>query len=238
MSFAQNPYRNQMGDFAGLAAASDRASFIGKTYLHLVGAIAVFIGLEAILLQTSGVKDFTIFAFGNRWGWLIVLGGFMLVAHVAETWARSAVSPVTQYMGLALYVGAEAIIFSPMLYLAGLKDPQIITSAAQVTLGLFGAMTLAVFITRKDFSFLRSFLVFGSFALLGFILFSIFVPISVGPMFFYALIALSCGYILYYTSNVLHHYRIGQHVAASLALFASVAMLFWYVLQLFMSRRN
>ena len=60
---------------------------------------------------------------------------------------------------------------------------------------------------------------------------------ELGPIFTYAMIALACGYILYHTSNVLHHYRIGQHVAAALALFASVALLFWYILQLFMSRR-
>jgi hypothetical protein len=60
----------------------------------------------------------------------------------------------------------------------------------------------------------------------------------IGPIFTYAMIALACGYILYYTSNVMLHYRIGQHVAASLALFAAVALLFWYILQLFMSRRD
>ena len=32
--------------------------------------------------------------------------------------------------------------------------------------------------------------------------------------------------------------EIGQHVAASLALFASVALLFWYILRLFMSSRD
>jgi FtsH-binding integral membrane protein len=52
------------------------------------------------------------------------------------------------------------------------------------------------------------------------------------------LIVLACGYILYDTSNVLHHYRIGQHVAASLALFASVALLFWYVLRLVMAAQS
>jgi FtsH-binding integral membrane protein len=57
-------------------------------------------------------------------------------------------------------------------------------------------------------------------------------------VFIYAMIALACGYILYHTSNVLHHYRIGQHVAAALALFAAVALLFWYIVQLFMSRRD
>jgi FtsH-binding integral membrane protein len=46
------------------------------------------------------------------------------------------------------------------------------------------------------------------------------------------MIAYAAGAILYNTSNVLHHYRPDQHVAASLALFASVALLFWYVLQL------
>jgi FtsH-binding integral membrane protein len=51
------------------------------------------------------------------------------------------------------------------------------------------------------------------------------------------MIVLASGYILYDTSNVLHRYRTDQHVAAALALFASVAILFWYVLRLFMSRR-
>jgi FtsH-binding integral membrane protein len=238
MSYAQNPYESPMGDFAGLAAVDERASFITKTYLHLAAAIAAFVGLEAILLNAPGVEEFVRFAFGTRFGWFAVLGAFMLVSYVADKWARTSVSPTMQYVGLWLYVAAESVIFVPLLYIAISMDPNIIASAAAVTLGLFGAMTLAVFITRKDFSFLRSFLVFGSFAALGFILLAIFTHISIGPFFLYAMITLACGYILYDTSNVLHHYRIGQHVAASLALFASVALLFWYVLQLFMSRRN
>ena len=102
----------------------------------------------------------------------------------------------------------------------------------------FSALTAAVFITRKDFSFLRTFLVFGGFAAMGLILVAIVFGLHLGAFFLYAMIALACGYILYDTSNVLHHYRIGQHVAASLALFASVALLFWYLVQLFMSRRD
>ena len=99
-------------------------------------------------------------------------------------------------------------------------------------------MTAAVFITRQDFSFLRTFLVFGTFAALGLIVVALLFGFNLGPIFIYAMIALACGYILYDTSNVLHHYRIGQHVAASLALFASVAILFWYIVQLFLSRRD
>ena len=104
-----------------------------------------------------------------------------------------------------------------------------ILSATIATLGLFAILTAVVFITRKDFSFLRGILMFGGFAALGLIVVAILFGFSLGPIFTYAMIALACGYILYDTSNVLHHYRIGQHVAAALALFASVALLFWYI---------
>ena len=238
MSYGENQYRASMGDFAALAAADDRAGFITKTYLHLAGAIALFVALEAMLLSMSGVADLVQLMIGSRFGWLIVLGLFIVVSHVADSWARSAVSPGMQYMGLGLYVVAEAVIFVPLLYIAQRVDPSIIPSAGAATLGLFAALTAAVFITRKDFSFLRTFLVFGSLAAMGFIVVAILFQFALGPIFTYALIALACGYILYDTSNVLHHYRIGQHVSAALALFAAVALLFWYIVQLFISRRN
>jgi FtsH-binding integral membrane protein len=240
MSYAQDPSSNYYGGYAAMAAADERASFITKTYLHLAGAIAVFAGLCTLML-TSGISENLVGLLeGSRFGWLLMLGAFMVVSMVASNWARSAVSPATQYAGLGLYVVAESIIFAPLLYIANAMDPtgSVIQSAALTTLVLFGGMTLAVFVTRKDFSFMRTFLVFGSFAAFGFILMAILFHFAIGAVFLYAMIALACGYILYDTSNVLHHYRIGQHVAASLALFASVALLFWYILQLFMSRRN
>jgi FtsH-binding integral membrane protein len=55
--------------------------------------------------------------------------------------------------------------------------------------------------------------------------------IFAGAMALFASVA-----ILYNTSNVLHHYRPDQHVAAALSLFSSVALLFWYILRIFMSR--
>ncbi len=238
MSYAQNPYQGQLGDFAALAAADERSTFITKTYMHLAGAIALFAALEAVILNSSLAIDLTGFAMTTRWGWLIMIGLFMLVSTVASNWAVSAVSPATQYAGLGLYVLAESIIFAPLLYLANGLDPSVIPSAAMTTFALFGGLTAAVFITRKDFSFLRTILVFGGFAAMGLILIAIVFQFQLGAIFLYAVIALACGYILYDTSNVLHHYRIGQHVAASLALFASVALLFYYLVMLFMSRRD
>ena len=237
MSYADNPYAAPSFGFAADAAADERAGFITKTYTHLAGAIAAFVVLEAVLLNLPVTDDLVRMMMGGRYSWLVVLGLFMVVSWVAESWARSAVSPAKQYMGLGLYVVAEAVIFVPILYMAKGIGPTIIPTAGITTLVLFGVLTAIVFVTRKDFSFLRSILMFGGFAAMGLIAVSIFANFALGPIFTYAMIALSCGYILYHTSNVLHHYRIGQHVAAALALFAAVALLFWYILRLFMSRR-
>jgi FtsH-binding integral membrane protein len=238
MSYADNPYQSPLSTFAAHAAADERSDFITKTYLHLAGAIGLFVILEAVLLAMPGTEGLVRMMIGTRYGWLVVLGLFMLVSYVAERWAQSAVSPATQYMGLGLYVVAEAVIFLPLLYIARTVDAGIITSAATATLALFGGLTMVVFVTRKDFSFLRTVLLFGGLAALGLIVVAVVFQFALGPIFTYAMIALACGYILYHTSNVMLHYRIGQHVAASLALFASVALLFWYILQLFLSRRN
>lgn len=238
MSFGNDSYPTPSGTFAAQAGADERSDFIVKTYLHLAGAIGLFIILEAMLMAVPGIQDLVKLMVGTRYGWLIVLGLFMFVSYVADNWARSAVSPTQQYLGLGLYVVAEAVIFVPLIYIAMAIDPRIIGTAAATTIGLFGVLTAIVFITRKDFSFLRGILMFGGFAALGLIVVAILFQFNLGPIFTYAMIALACGYILYDTSNVMLHYRIGQHVAAALALFAAVALLFWYILQLFLSRRD
>jgi FtsH-binding integral membrane protein len=131
---------------------------------------------------------------------------------------------------------AEAVIFTPLMYFASrFAGPDVIPIAGIITLLLFFGLTLIVFLTRADFSFLRIGLGIAAFAALGIIVCSILFGFQLGVIFSAAMIVFACGWILYDTSNVLHHYRIGQHVAASLALFASVALLFWYVLRLVMA---
>ena len=227
--------------FAAAAAADERAGFITKTYLYLFGAIAALITIECFFFTVLGMDRMigvTQRMFGGQFSWLIVLGAFMLISWIANSWAMNATSSAIQHAGLALYVGAMSILLIPILCMAQLAtgDASLIVSAATATGGLFALLTLTVFIKRKDFSFIRSILFFGGFAAMGFIATAIIFQFSLGPIFCYAMIAFFCAYILYDTSNVLHHYRIGQHVAAALALFASVVMLFWYILQLFLSR--
>lgn len=222
--------------FADRASVDARADFISKTYLHLAGAILAFVLLEAVILNTPPLMDALLSILSmHQLGWLIFLGGFMVVSYVANSWARSATSVPMQYAGLGLYVTAEAVIFAPLLYIASQFGDNVIPIAGILTLTVFSGLTITVFVTRKNFSFLGPALSIGCFAALGVILCSMLFGFNLGVLFVGAMIVLASGYILYYTSNVLHEYRIGQHVAASLALFASVALLFWYMVQLVMS---
>jgi FtsH-binding integral membrane protein len=239
MSYSENPYQQNpyasFGDIAAQANVDERTDFIRKTYLHLAGAVLAFIGIEAVLLNLPFVPDLVNTMIGQRYSWLVVIGLFVGVSYLANNWARSATSVGMQYAGLALYVVAESIVFLPLLYIAGqFGPPNVIPQAAMVTAVMFGGLTVIVFVTGHDFSYLRGILMICGLAALGLVIWGVFAQHSFGIPFSIAMIAFACGYILYDTSNVMRHYRVGQHVAASLALFASVALLFWYVLQLLM----
>lgn len=237
MSYADNPYSAPLFSIAAHAEANERADFIRKTYLHLAGAVFAFAGLEAILFNTPGLPE-TYFRLlsASRFGWLLLIGAFMGVSYLADSWARSAASVGKQYAGLGLYVAAEAVIFLPLLYIAWRLDQRLIPTAAAATLVVFTGLTAIVFMTGKDFSFLRTALWLGGFIAMGCVVASVIFPqLALGIVFSCCMVGLASGYILYDTSNVLHHYRIGQHVAASLALFASVALLFYYILRIVMS---
>ena len=213
---------------------STRAAFLNKTYLHLLGAICLFTGIEGAVF-TSGVA----YSMGKAMlstSWLLVLGAFMVVGWLASRVAHTARSLTAQYAALLGFIVAEAIIFVPMLMLAMMYEPGVIKSAATVTLLGFGGLTAVAFITGKDFSFLRGILYFSGILALVAIVSGLLFGFELGTWFSVAMIALAGGAILYDTSNILHHYPEDRYVGASLELFASVALMFWYVLRLFMSR--
>jgi len=211
-----------------------RAAFIRRTYTHLAMAILAFIGLEVIFFQ-SGLATalFSVLVKGGRIGWLAVLAAFMAVSWIADKWAHSSTSLGVQYIGLSVYVLAEAIIFVPLLYIAAIFGGEnIIPIAAIITGLLFLGLTVTAFTTRKDFSFLGPILCIGGFVALGTIVAGAVFGFNLGIVFAGAMVLFAGGAILYSTSNIIHHYNTDQHVAASLSLFASVALLFWYVLRI------
>lgn len=220
--------------------AEARAAFIARTYSHLLMAIAAFVGIEFALFQSGLAETIATALLNTGLGWILVLGAFIVVGMMASKAAHSSRSKPVQYLALFGFVAAEAIIFVPLLWMATEFFPNqgVIQSAAAATGVGFLALTAVAFLTRKDFSFLRSILMWGGIVAVGLIFASLLFGFSLGTFFAVGMIALAGGAILYDTSNILHHYPEDMHVGAALSLFASVAMMFYYVLYLFISMRE
>lgn len=216
----------------------ERAAFFKKTYLHVAGAVLAFILVETILLNVISDEAMAAFFGLGRGAWLGFIGLFWLGSFVSERMSVSA-SRQTQYLGLALYVLIEALIFVPLIYVAMVyAGPQVIGQAATVTLLMFSGLTAVVFTTNADFSFLRTGIIVGGFIALGLVIAGAIFGFDLGLWFSVGMCVLASAAILYQTSQIKDHYTTDMYVGAALQLFSSVMLLFWYVLRIFLSRRN
>lgn len=230
----------QNTDLLGGTEVSDKTQFIKKTYMHLAGALAAFGILEAAMISLGwGEKAMQLLG-QSQYSWLIVLAAFMGISWFANKMAHSGASREKQYAGLALYVFAEAVIFLPLIFiaLAYTPDGYLLQNAALVTAALVAGLSAVAFITKKNFGFLGRFLMIGGFVAMGVIVAAIVFGFTLGLLFSGIMVVFAAGSILYSTSNVIHEYKEDQYVAASLSLFASIALMFWYIIQIFISNRD
>ncbi len=212
-----------------------RVTFYKKTYTHLAMAVLLFVIVEWLFFQIEPIVNFA-FSMTQGWRWLIMLGGFMLATSYAEKMAFKNHNINQQYLGLLLYVVAEAFIFIPLIGIAMMiaesGGANILNQAAVLTLSLFTGLSAIVLITKKDFSFLRSILTIGFFIAIGLIVAGMLFGFNLGLWFSVGMVVLASGSILYQTSNMVHKYSEDQYVGASLGLFASLMLLFWYILSI------
>ena len=213
---------------------TDRSQFINRTYMHLLGAIFLFAGIEFWVFQTPYAEQLALFMLEKSW--LAVLGGFIVVSWIATHIAHSVESKGAQYVALIGFVLAEAIIFIPMFFIALAFDPAIIQTAVMITLGAFVVLSAVAMFSGRDFSFLRSFLMWGGVIALGTIVMGVIVGFHLGTYFSMAMIGLAGASILYDTQKILTAYPEDRYIAAALQLFASIALMLWYVLRFFLSR--
>lgn len=229
------------GQVVAYSDAETRKVFIQKTYAHLAGAVAAFAAIETLFIKMNlHIGAMMLLSKAGMFAWLLVMVLFGVVSVIAQRFAQNSVSKEKQYFGLALGVLAEAVIFLPLLGMALLVsgDGKLIQQAAVVTVALVAGLTAVVFTTGKDFSFLRPVLTIGFFVAIGIILMAMLFGFSLGAFFSGAMILFAAGSILYETSQIQYHYREDQYVSASLSLFSSVGLMFWYVLQFMLSFVN
>ncbi len=215
-------------------SAETRSSFIWRTYGHVAAAILLFAGIETYLFDSGLAFPMAQSMLG--FSWLLILGAFMVVGWLATHVAHTVQSKPLQYVALVGFVVAEAIIFVPLLAIAISMQPGMVESAVGVTLLGTAGLTAVALITRKDFSFLRGILVWGGILAIVAIVAAVLFGFELGTWFSVAMIGFAGAAVLYDTSNILHHYPEDRYVAAALQLFASIALMFWYVLRLFTSR--
>lgn len=220
------------------ASETVRATFYKKTYSNLALGVLAFIGIEALLLQVDPLVNFML-GMTSGYSWLILLAGFMGVTWFAQSLTYKSASKAQQYLGFFLYILAQAIIFVPILYIAiamtgGSLD--LINQAAILTLALFLGLTGVVFGSTVNFSFLRSILTIGFFLAMGLIVAGMIFQFDLGLWFSAAMVVLASGSILYSTYQLKNEYAADQYVPAALSLFASLMLLFWYILRILMSR--
>src|ERR1700683_5479315 len=218
------------------AGADSRSVFITRTYTHLVGGILGFILVELALFESGLSQNIAHFMVG--FNWMLILAAFMLTGWLASRTARTSTSIGMQYFAYGAYVVAEALIFVPLLYLADAKAPGTIDSAVLVTALGAGGLMFVAHRTPKDFSFLRAILMWGGVLALIVIVGGVGVGFQMGTWFSVLMIGFAGAAVLYDTSNIILHYPEDRYVSAAMQLFASIALMFWYVLRLLMGSRN
>ena len=227
-------FTNQL---VAMSTEEQKASFYRKTYMHVALAILAFIFVETALLMVVPA-ELIMGMVSQKYVWLLTIGGFWLASMLAEKWTMAS-SRSMQYAGLGFYVLLEAIIFLPLIYIAvAYTGGKVILQAGLITFMLFLGLTGVALTSKRDFSFLRSFIVIGGFISLGLIIAGMLFGFNLGLWFSVGMVFLAGASILYQTNQLKNVYTTEQYVGASLQLFSSVMLLFWYVLRILMSRKD
>jgi FtsH-binding integral membrane protein len=218
---------------AGLGES--RVAFIRSTYKYLAVALLAFTVVSGLLYMSGvGVAMLKLMS-ASRWVWIGFLGVFMVVGWLASNWADNAESNEKQMLGLGVYVLAESLIFSPLFAIAAMVAPKAIPAAGFITLLLVAGLTYTAFSTKKDFSFLGGILKIAGFCAIGAIIAGAIFGFSLGIWFSAIMVVFAGGCVLYDTSNIIHHYPADRPAGAALHLFASIALMLWYVLRILIS---
>ena len=171
--------------------------------------------------------------------WLFVLGAFMLVSWLASRAAMGVSSLGSQYLGLAAFVAAQALIFVPLLYIANAYAPGAIQSAALVTvMGFVGLTAVAFSDPQRTSASSASTLRWLAIMAIVLIVASVLFGFELGTWFSVAVVAFAGrrGVVRYVERSA--SLPGDRYVGAAMQLFASIALMFWYVLRIFLGRRS
>jgi FtsH-binding integral membrane protein len=230
-SMPENAWNNLQTPTAIEASVAERMSFIRKVYalffiatLFAIGGVALGFLFPPLMLA----------AFEHPWiALFVMLGGVM---------GAQAVRHMRGINLLALFgfTTLTGVVISPLIYIISQNNPVSLLQAGVLTIGIFGGLTAYVFISKRDFSFMRGMLVTGLIVLILTGLLNVLLVGSNALAFGVsaAALLLFSGFVLYDTSNIIRRYPTNEYVAGALSLYLDVWNIFLALLRILNAGRR
>ncbi|HEX8502556.1 MAG TPA: Bax inhibitor-1/YccA family protein [Pyrinomonadaceae bacterium] len=215
---------------AARASVSERMGFIRKVYALFFAATLFAIG--GVLAGLS-FEPLLRFAFEHP---LI-----MFIAMLGGVMGAQAVRHVRGLNLLALFAFTTftGVVISPLIAVISQINPGSILAAGVLTVGIFGGLTAYVFISKKDFSFMRGMVTTGLIVVILAGVVNIFVGSgALGFAVAAATLLLFSGFVLYDTSNIIRRYPTNEYVAGALSLYLDAFNIFLAILRILNSGRR
>lgn len=194
-----------------------RSTYLLLSMVMVVAAIGAFIGLRIGLTWSIGM-------------WLVFMAVF-----IGGPFAINAAKQSDAAIWLTFaWAGAVGFLLSPLIaaYLAMPGGAAVVTNALAGTAVVFVGLSAIVLTTRRDFSFLGSFLMAGTLVAIVGIVALLFLQIPAMAVGLSAMIVLLIsGVILYDTSRMIHD-GAANPVHITVSLFGNIVVLFTNLLQL------
>jgi FtsH-binding integral membrane protein len=216
-----------------LADTPVRMAFLRKVYSLFSLAILTFFGTMAWGVNQPWVMD--LFGSIGFIGFIAFFAGIFFLARVTAS------KFPLNLIGLAAFAVGYGLFMSPFVGMVLHQNgPGVILQAFMLTVAVFGSLTAYVFITKKDFSWMRGALWMAFALMFGLVILSMFGiggGLVSGWGYSAAMVVLMGGFALYDTSMILHRYPANMAASAALAIFMDFILMFVYILSL-LSRRD
>lgn len=216
---------------AAQASVSERMGFVRKVYALFFAATLfaiVGVGIGFVFPQVM----FAIAA--HPW-----IAFFALIGGVMGAQAVRLV-PGVNLLALFAFTTFTGVFISPLIAIYTQMNPASIWQAGLLTVGIFGGLTAYVFVSKKDFSFMRGMVTTGLIVVVLASLLNFFIVGSSALAFAVscAALLLFSGFVLYDTSNIIRRYPTNEYVAGALSLYLDAFNIFLALLRILNAGRR
>ena len=216
---------------AAEVSVGERMSFVRKVYalffaatMFAVGGVALGLSVESLMFAVAE----------HYWiSFFLLIGGVMGAQAVRHV-------PGLNLAALFGFTTLTGVIISPAIFIYSRTNPASLWQAGLLTVGIFGGLTAYVFVSKKDFSFMRGMLTTGLIVLFLAVVLNLFLVGSSALSFGIAAAALLLfsGFVLYDTSNIIRRYPTNEYVAGALDLYLDAFNIFMALLRLLNAGRR